>query len=112
MDHRVQAAVAFMKTNLECKFTALDVAQAVRLSPSRLRELFRDETGKSVTLYRKELQLQRAKQLLETTFLSVKEVAASVGIDGVSHFVRDFKKTYGFTPTEYAECYRSSKKTP
>ena len=55
---------------------------------------------------RKELQLERAKQLLGMTFLSIKDIAASVGIDEGGHFVHDFKEVYAMTPAEYAECYR------
>jgi hypothetical protein len=39
--------------------------------------------------------LRKAKELLETTFLSVKEVIAAVGISDLSHFVRDYKERYG-----------------
>jgi transcriptional regulator GlxA family with amidase domain len=42
-----------------------------------------------------------AKQLLETTFMSVKEVMFAVGINDLSHFVRDFSKRYGKTPAKY-----------
>ena len=35
-----------------------------------------------------------------TTFLRVKEVAASVGWNDVSHFVRDYKATYRQTPSQ------------
>jgi len=111
MDERVQAAIVFMQANLHRKLTAAEIAQSVRLSPTHLRRLFKDETGQSLLAYRKQLQLERAKHLLETTFSSVKEIAATVGLNEVSHFVRDFKKNFGFTPTEYAECYRQSKKT-
>jgi transcriptional regulator GlxA family with amidase domain len=109
MDQRVDAVIAFMQTNLHRKVTPLEIAQSVRLSPSRLRELFKDQTRTSLARYQRELRLQRAKHLLETTFLSVKEVAANVGIDGVSHFVRDFKKTYRLTPSEYAKRHRNSR---
>lgn len=112
MDQRVQAAIAFMKTNLHCKLTAVDIARAVRLSPSRLRELFKDQTGTSLARYQRELRLERTKHLLETTFLSIKEIAASVGIDGISHFVRDFKKAHAMTPSQYAERHRNRTHTP
>jgi AraC-like DNA-binding protein len=39
--------------------------------------------------------------LLTTTFLSVKEIASRVGLADESHFVRDFKRIYGMTPSEY-----------
>ena len=108
MDQRVKAAIAFMNANLHRKLTAIEVAQTVRLSPARLRELFKDQTGTSLTKYRRELQLERAKHLLETTFLSVKEVAVSVGLTSVGHFVTDFKSANGVTPSQYAERNRKT----
>lgn len=51
----------------------------------------------------KELQLQRAKHLLETTLTSVKEIVAAVGLSEVPHFVRDFEKEYGLSPARYAD---------
>jgi AraC family transcriptional regulator len=112
MDERVRAAIAFMKANLHCNITPAEIAQSVRLSPAHLRELFKAETGTSITRYRRELRLERARHLLETTFLSVKEIAGRVGIDGVSHFVRDFETKYGITPGRYAERHRKRTHTP
>jgi transcriptional regulator GlxA family with amidase domain len=106
MDHRVQAAIAFMNANLDRKITPAAIAESVRLSHPHFGRLFKSETGKSITAYRKELQLERAKELLETTFLGIKEIAAAVGLTDVSHFVRDFKNAYALTPTEYAELHR------
>lgn len=45
--------------------------------------------------------MDRAKYLLETSFLSVKQIAHQVGLNDESHFVRDFKKAYGEPPTHY-----------
>jgi Helix-turn-helix domain len=51
--------------------------------------------------YLKQLRMEKAKHLLETSFLSVKEITFRVGINDDSHFVRDFKKAYGKAPTQY-----------
>ena len=42
----------------------------------------------------------RAKELLASTFLSVKEVMSSAGLTDMSHFVRDYKLTFGETPSQ------------
>jgi transcriptional regulator GlxA family with amidase domain len=112
MDQRVRAVIAFMNTNLHRKLTPIEIAQSVCLSPSHLRHLFKTETDTPLAHYLKELRLQQAKRLLETTFLSVKEVAATVGISRVSHFVRDFKTAYRVTPARYAERYRNAEPKP
>jgi len=51
--------------------------------------------------YLRLLRMERAKYLLETSFLSVKEITHSVGLNDESHFVRDFKKAYGAPPARY-----------
>ena len=49
--------------------------------------------------------MERAKELLETSFLSVKEIAHRVGLNDESHFVRDFKMIYGLTPISYRNSF-------
>lgn len=90
-----------MLSRLRTQPTLEEMSQAVNLSPSRLRSLFKVETGMSPTEYLKDLRLARARELLETTFLQVKEIRIKVGIPDQSNFVRDFKRKYGVSPTEY-----------
>ena len=78
-----------------------DISRDVNLSGSRLRHLFRLETGVSITAFMKMQRLHHAKRMLTATFCSVKEVSAAVGAGDVSHFVRDFKTQFGLTPTEF-----------
>jgi hypothetical protein len=51
--------------------------------------------------------MERAKDLLESSFLSVKEIAYQVGLNDESHFVRDFKSTYGFSPALYRSNFKN-----
>ena len=85
-----------------------ELAQLVNLSASRLRHLFKTETGKTPAQYLKYLRLQKAELLLRTTFLTVKEIVNLVGLMTGSHFVRDFRKAYGLTPTMYRSAARSA----
>ena len=45
--------------------------------------------------------MEHSADLLTGTFLSVKEITFEAGFRDESHFVRDFKRIYGMTPTEY-----------
>src|SRR5829696_4401941 len=101
MDGRVREAVALMRENLHRELPLSEIAQFVNLSSWRLCHLFKAETGTSPTHYLKWLRMQRAKDLLETTFLSVKEIRDKVGVRDESHFVRDFKGFYGLSPMQY-----------
>jgi AraC-like DNA-binding protein len=106
MDHRVRATIDLINANLHRELTLSEMNLSVQLSPSHLRQLFRAETGMSLGRYLKKARLHRASQLLESTFLTVKEVAARVGLQNVNHFITDFKKAYKLTPGQYATHHR------
>lgn len=98
--------MTLMKSNLHQQLSANDMAESVHLSSSRLRHLFKAETGTSLARYQREMRMEQAKELLRITFLNVKEVATRVGITGISHFVRDFEGKFGVSPARYAARYR------
>jgi len=104
-DSRVAKVRALMKSNLCLRRSLPKLAQAVNLSPSRLRSLFKLETGKSPARYLKLLRMEAARELLEHEFLSIKQVARRVGFEDLSHFVRDFEKTFGLAPARYRAAY-------
>lgn len=101
MDRRVEVFINLMKEDLSRELLIDDVAKWLNISPSRLRYLFKVETGQPPSQYLKYLRMQRAKQLVESTFLNVKQIMYELGINDESHFVRDFKRTYGITITQY-----------
>ena len=79
------------------------LAVLLNLSISRFRHLFKKETGISVRHFQKQVQLSRARELLRTSDLSVKEITAIVGIRDVSHFTRDYKALHKQTPSQTRE---------
>lgn len=101
MEPRIHKAMRLMTTDLRRELQLDEVARSVNLSASRLRHLFKDETGLSPVQYLKAQRMQKAKTLLETTFLSLKEVMHQSGFTDRSHFVRDFRKAYGLPPLKY-----------
>lgn len=101
MDQRVQRTVQLMRDSLHKELSLDELAQSVNLSVWRLSHIFKAETGLAPIHYLRFLRMERAGHLLETSFLSVKEIAHAVGINDESHFVRDFKIINGVTPTRY-----------
>lgn len=101
MDKRVETVIALMNSNLRREHSLRKMAQSVNLSTSRFYYLFKSEISMSPARYLKSIRMQAAKELLETTFLSVKEIAAQAGFNGESHFIRNFKTLYGVTPSKY-----------
>jgi len=96
-----------MKDNLQRDLSLGKFARSVNLSVWRLCHVFRSEVGMSPYQYLRLLRMERAKQLLESSFLSVKEIGHRVGLNDESHFARDFKKAYGVPPTRYRVLFNS-----
>ena len=111
MDFRVQKVSARLKSNLKEKLSLDEVALSVNLSASRLRHLFKREFGLTPRQYQKSMRLKKAKDYLENSFLTVKEIMLKVGIRDLSHFVRDFKKAYGLPPAQYRKWFLSNNLT-
>ena len=101
MDRRVQLVISLMENNLRRELMLSEMSQAVMLTPEHFCRIFKAETGRTPASYLKWLRIQRAQELLKTTFLSVKQIMFSVGARDESHFRRDFKSTCGVTPVQY-----------
>jgi two-component system, response regulator YesN len=101
MDARVEKVVAIMREEFHRNLSLNELARSVNLSLWHLSHLFKSEMGLSPALYLKNYRMQQAAVLLESTFLSVKEITARVGFRDESHFVRVFKGAYGLTPVRY-----------
>jgi len=90
---RVRAAIDFMKANLHRRITRAEIAGAVRLSTAYIADIFKIETGIALGEYLIKLRMEKASQLLVTTFLSIKEIMAEVGFHNKSNFTRSFRNT-------------------
>lgn len=97
-----------MRDDVRGELSLGDFAQAVNLSVWRLSHVFKSDVGMPPMRYLRLLRMERAKVLLESSFLSVKEIAFQVGLNDESHFVRDFKSTYGFSPALYRSHFKSN----
>lgn len=102
MDNRISVLIIYLENNLHHRLSINEMAQLVRISPSRLQHIFKEETDLSIHQYLRQLRLQKAARLLTCSFLSVKEIRCSVGIIDTRHFANAFKREFGMTPS----CYR------
>ena len=85
---------------LESELTIQQVAEELGISYSNFRKLFKEHTGISPAIYQQDLRLQRAKELLSTTNLSVKEIAYRLNFDSPDYFSAKFKAKTGRRPSE------------
>lgn len=104
-DIRIARAVRLIESNFAEDFDFNRLAESLNLSAPRLRQLFKEQTGMPFRKYLRLIRMKEAQHLLETTFLTVKEIAKQVGVHDSSNFIKDFEKQFGLSPTKYRNIY-------
>lgn len=98
---RVQKVIAILQKE-PAEPPALDeLGRQVGCSPFYLSRLFSQEMGKTISVYLRELRLERAAALLREGHLNVTEAALAVGYSSLSHFSSAFYATFGCCPGLY-----------
>ena len=85
---------------VESNLTIQQIAEESGMSYSNFRKLFKVYTGMSPALYQQDLKLQRAKELLTATDMSIKEIAYRLNFDSPDYFSAKFKIKTGRKPSE------------
>ena len=88
-----------IRESLESDVTIQKIAEELGVSYSNFRKLFKEYTGLSPATYQQELRLLRAKELLTTTELSIKEIAYRLNFESPDYFSAKFKAKMGFKPS-------------
>lgn len=96
----VGRAVAFIEAHLSLPIGATEVARAACVSHNHLCRLFREHLGESVMGAIRRRRVERARHLLLHTTLSIKEIAAQVGIDDLQRFNKTMRLETGRSPSE------------
>lgn len=78
-----------------------EIAKSLNISYSWFRRIFKQYTGFSPAQYQMEIKVQKAKELLTSTTMPVKEIAYELNFESVSYFVTFFKEKTTMSPTEY-----------
>jgi AraC-like DNA-binding protein len=89
-----------IRESLESPLTIQQVAEDLGVSYSNFRKLFKEYTGLSPAVYQQDLRLQRAKELLSTTDMSIKEIAYRLNFESPDYFSAKFKIKTGRRPSE------------
>lgn len=91
----------YLDQNYEKDLSLKKIAEHFHLNASYISQLIRSETGLTYTQYVTELRMNKAKELLKTTSLSLAEVSEAVGFNDYFYFIKKFKKEVGVTPGKY-----------
>ncbi len=79
--------------------TINELAKAVSMSPSKLKQLFRDVYGKPIYQYYQFYRMQKARAMILSQKFSIKQVAMSLGYSNFSNFSAAFRKEFNILPS-------------
>ena len=83
----------------------------VFLSPGYLSAVFKEETGVTLNRFIREVRMEKAKELLETTNMKISGIAKEVGFSNNSYFCRSFREFFGDTPEACRKGIAADEKT-
>jgi AraC-like DNA-binding protein len=101
VNRKIEQIIAYMMQHLNKPLPVARLAALANISPSHFFALFKRHTGCAPIDYFIRLRMRRACDLLGTTSLSVKEVAAVLGYNDQFYFSRVFKSVNHVAPSEY-----------
>jgi transcriptional regulator GlxA family with amidase domain len=100
-DPRIQVVIDFLNANLDRRIRLAELAEKAKVSSSRVSHIFKTAVGLSPGEYLRRLRMEKARHLIATSPLRIKEIMAMAGYYSKSHFVRHFRKSFGLAPSEY-----------
>ncbi|TQM93091.1 GlxA family transcriptional regulator [Roseinatronobacter monicus] len=95
---KLARVIEFMENHIEDPISPSDLANEVDMSTRQLERLFRRYLNRSPKRYYMELRLERARNLLMQTDMSVISVALATGFTSPSHFSKCYRAHYDTTP--------------
>ena len=97
---------AVIEENVGEDFAIGNVADEIGISRYYMAHVFKKHTGTTVTDYRNELRLARAKTLLISTDRKISDIATDCGFSSSCYFSEIFKKAEGISPETYRNFHR------
>ncbi|MBW4599951.1 MAG: AraC family transcriptional regulator [Calothrix sp. FI2-JRJ7] len=101
--YKLHQVIEYIRTHLENNLTLQELAGVVCISPTYFASLFKHSMGVTPHQYVMQCRIDKAKQLLRQTHLTLVEVALQVGFQNQSHFTRVFKQYTQLTPKVYRD---------
>ena len=95
---KLAQVIEIMEENIEEPISPAALARTVGLSTRQLERLFRRYLDRSPKRYYMELRLQKARNLLMQTNMTVINVALACGFASPSHFSKCYRACYNTTP--------------
>ncbi len=100
MDERMAAIICYIQNNYHT-VTLDELSEEFYLSKPYLSKYIKEQSGESFVDMVKGIRMDKAKELLKNTVMTVENVSTAIGYENVEHFNRVFKKSLGITPVQF-----------
>ena len=95
---KLALALQIMENNIEDPLTPDEISQVVSVSTRQLERLFAKYVGMSPKRHYLRLRLEKARDLLRQTELSVTDICVACGFKSLSHFSKSYRGAFGVSP--------------
>ncbi len=99
-DH-ISTVLNYIHANYQKDLSLPELANYVHLTPYHFSRLFKKVTGSTFVSYINDFRINKAKEMLTDTALTVTEIGKKSGFSNMNNFYRTFKKSTGMTPHEF-----------
>jgi len=97
----VREAAKYIDLNYNEELTLVSLSAKFFVESSYFSRVFKQETGKNLMIYIANKRIEKAKEIMAQSDISMAEVAFMVGYDDYTYFSKVFKKVTGMSPREY-----------
>lgn len=100
---RLRRVTDFIEENLDSELGLAELAAVAQFSEYHFSRMFKQSTGSTPHRYVMERRIERAKELLAHSQISIKEISNRVGFGDQAHLTTVFKRLTGVTPKQFRE---------
>jgi AraC family transcriptional regulator len=97
----IDGVITYINQNIYEPLSLSQLARYIGYSPSHFSRIFKERIGLSPQYYVASLRLQKAKNLLLRTNLSVRDIALEIGQQSLGTFTTRFSERVGVTPSQF-----------
>ncbi|BBF44479.1 DNA-binding response regulator, AraC family [Lachnospiraceae bacterium KM106-2] len=97
----INVAIEYAQKHYSQELSLNDIAAYVNLSPQHFSKIFKEEMNTNYVEWMTNLRVSKAKELLNRSDKTIKEICYLVGYQDPNYFSRIFKKYVGISPTDY-----------
>lgn len=100
-DNSIQPILDYIDSSLELNPSVADIAKHFAISESSLRRKFRTDLNLSPIEYINQIKIEKAKELLNTSEITLDDICEQLGLYDTSHLYKLFRKYTGTTPLRW-----------